>query len=920
LLGPWRARRQRETSSSSSSSSSGWLPATVPSTALALLVQNGLLPDPAKDENVLTIPDVFHAGRDYYTFWWCTSFDTPRIRARPPRRREACGLGRWLGLLRLRRTRPPPPTATPASPYVQVLLEGANYGVSVHVNGVSLLSGAKGMFLRRVVEVPASALAETSANELAILVEPPDHVGCVDLGGQGGDHMIAKDVTSQYVEGWDWIQPMPDRNTGLWGSVRLQMSGPALLSDPRVRVTFRKGAESGAQARLTVGCRNLSQETVRVVIRASARPRGQSRGRGARGPREGQQWAKTVELGARQVAGEFDLGQQSFEDPMLWFPLGHGEQNLYELRVSVSLAQTPSEVSHQVSTTFGFRSLESAIDPRTRSRQFTVNGVPIFVRGGNYIVPDAMLRCDRERCWTEVRHHAEMGLNMIRLWGGAGVPYAEFYEACDFFGIMVWSEFWITGDCDGRGATKDSPESNPDWPLDHQLFLECACDVIKKLRNHPSVVLWCGGNEQVPCKELDDGLRALVGEKGSLDDSRPYVSGSLWGGFGQGGGDWSDGPYGIQNESDFWSDSFYPYGFNPELGSVGVPCAESIRTMFTKPGDQNPPKFVKNADGTVTEVVPKSWEFHKYITYTTSSGRSKILSYGEPENLDEYCQRAQIVNFTQYKALAEAWGSRMWTKYTGMLIWKTANPWTSLRGQMYDTYLNPTGAYFGVKQCCGDTCHVQCNPVEGNAFEVVNMLRDPVAGAKLEVETVSCADNARKLQSFDLDEMPALRTTRLSQGIPSCRDGVLFSKLRLLSAAGKVLSRNVYWLAPQGADDFTSLKDWGKRKVGLVAEISRPSTWVFHAKLRNPSACVAFFVSLKVVKGKQVRDVNDLLLPVYYSENYITLFPGESLGIDVDLGSVASPRHDLEGVNLLVEGWNVDPFSVPLTPNNPLFL
>ncbi|UPR02681.1 glycoside hydrolase [Chloropicon primus] len=442
------------------------------------------------------------------------------------------------------------------------------------------------MFLRRVVEVPASALAETSANELAILVEPPDHVGCVDLGGQGGPH--DSQGRDQPVRGGLGLDPadagQEHRAVGLRPPSDVR---PGFAVRPRVRVTFRKGAESGAQARLTVGCRNLSQETVRVVIRASARPRGQSRGRGARGPREGQQWAKTVELGARQVAGS----------------------STWDSRAS-----------------------------RTRC-------------WGNYIVPDAMLRCDRERCWTEVRHHAEMGLNMIRLWGGAGVPYAEFYEACDFFGIMVWSEFWITGDCDGRGATKDSPESNPDWPLDHQLFLECACDV--------------------PCKELDDGLRALVGEKGSLDDSRPYVSGSLWGGFGQGGGDWSDGPYGIQNESDFWSDSFYPYGFNPELGSVGVPCAESIRTMFTKPGDQNPPKFVKNADGTVTEVVPKSWEFHKYITYTTSSGRSKILSYGEPENLDEYCQRAQIVNFTQYKALAEAWGSRMWTKYTGMLIWKT---------------------------------------------------------------------------------------------------------------------------------------------------------------------------------------------------------------------------------------------------------
>lgn len=107
--------------------------------------------------------------------------------------------------------------------------------------------------------------------------------------------------------------------------------------------------------------------------------------------------------------------------------------------------------------------------------------------------------------------------------------------------------------------------------------MRCASDVVRKLRNHPSLVLWCGGNEQTPCESLDATLRAMVGEGGSLDDSRPYVSGSLWGGFGQGGGDWSDGPYGIQNEENFFSSDFYAYGFNPECGSVGVPCAESIR-------------------------------------------------------------------------------------------------------------------------------------------------------------------------------------------------------------------------------------------------------------------------------------------------------------------------------------------------------
>ena len=130
----------------------------------------------------------------------------------------------------------------------------------------------------------------------------------------------------------------------------------------------------------------------------------------------------------------------------------------------------------------------------------------------------------------------------------------------------------------------------------------------------------------------------------------------------------------------------------------------------------------------------QAWSFHQYITYTTNAGQSKILCYGEPEDLEGFCIRAQVVNYAQYKALVEAWGSSMWEKYTGLLIWKTQNPWTGLRGQLYDWYLNVTGGYFGVKQCCGDMVHVQCNPAKGNTIEIVNLLPEALdPGGKIEV-------------------------------------------------------------------------------------------------------------------------------------------------------------------------------------------
>ena len=437
---------------------------------------------------------------------------------------------------------------------------------------------------------------------------------------------------------------------------------------------------------------------------------------------------------------------------------------------------------------------------------------------------------------------------------------------------------------------------------------------MRRLRNHPSLVLWCGGNEQKPCAELDKGLRNLLK---TLDGSRrPYVSGSLWGGFGQGGGDWSDGPYGIQDEKLFYSGNYYEYGFNPELGSVGVPCVETMRTIFAA---SDFPKFVKAADGSVTEVVPESWDYHKYITYGT-----KMLSYGEPASLEEFCQQAQIINFTQYKSIVEGWASLMWTKYTGILIWKTANPWTALRGQLYDWYLNPTGGYFGVKQCLGERVHIQINRANGNALEVVNVTAEPIEGGRVDVETMDI-NGGRSHTSFDLDgTLAPLQTTKLTQKVIVPTEGVTFVKLELRSASA-LASRNVYWLSP--SEDYTSLRRWRERgSATITGKVSVNGAGSFSLVLENGTDAVAFFVTAKVSKGAaSPATADDLVLPVFLSDNCLTLFPGEAATIEINLetgsgsgsGSERAER-DLKDAVVVVEGWNVKTFGIPLHPNNPL--
>ena len=250
-VAPWEVRRAGEGEGEGTSPGPGaaappeplgWLPAEVPGTALGALVRAGALPDPYLGANLPRVPDVFHAGRAFYTFDWRAAFPLPALPPRrppPPRRRRAPPPGRASSCLPACCLRPrrgaedgdgddngDDDGGGPKEEWTRAWLHvgGANYTLEgVAVNGVAVeVEEPKGMFLRRSLDVTHAA-AWGTANEVLLRMAPPDHVGCVDRGGQGGDHHIAKDVTAQYVAGWDWTVPVPDRNTGLWDHVEVEV-------------------------------------------------------------------------------------------------------------------------------------------------------------------------------------------------------------------------------------------------------------------------------------------------------------------------------------------------------------------------------------------------------------------------------------------------------------------------------------------------------------------------------------------------------------------------------------------------------------------------------------------------------------------------------------------------------------------------
>ncbi|KAF5740062.1 putative beta-mannosidase [Tripterygium wilfordii] len=794
---------------------SPWMEAVVPGTVLGTLVKNKVVPDPFYGLENETIIDIADSGREHYTFWFFTTFQ--------------CKLS--------------------GNQHLDLNFRAINYSAEVYLNGHRMVL-PRGMFRRHNLDV-TDILHPDGQNFLAVLVFPPDHPGTIPTeGGQGGDHEIGKDVATQYVEGWDWIAPIRDRNTGIWDEVSIAVTGPVKIIDPHLvstlfddykRVYLYATTELKNKSSWVASCSLNIQVTAELEGNICLVEHLQTQ-------------HLSVPPGAHV---QYTFPELFFYKPNLWWPNGMGKQSLYNVTITVDVegyGESDSWSHH-----FGFRKIESHIDRATGGRLFKVNGEPIFIRGGNWILSDGLLRLSDTRYRTDIKFHADMNLNMIRCWGGGLAERPEFYHYCDIYGLLVWQEFWITGDVDGRGV----PVSNPNGPLDHELFMLCARDTVKLLRNHASLALWVGGNEQIPPNDINMSLKnelklhpdfmnanetentmdnlsvTWVNPSQYLDGTRIYIQGSMWDGFANGKGDFTDGPYEIQYPESFFNDDFYRYGFNPEVGSVGMPVAATIRATMPPEGWQIP-IFKKLPNGYIEEIPNPIWTYHKYIPYSKPGKvHDQILLYGDPTDLDDFCLKAQLVNYIQYRALLEGWTSRMWKKFTGVLIWKTQNPWTGLRGQFYDHLLDQTAGFYGVR-CAAEPIHIQLN-LASYFIEVVNTTSEELSNVAIEVSVWDLEGTCPYYKVHEKISIPQKKTVPIAEmKYPKSKNPkpVYFLLLKLYHMSDyRIISRNFYWLHLPGGD-YKLLEPYRKKRVPLkIASniLIKGSTYEIEMRVENTS-------------------------------------------------------------------------------------
>jgi hypothetical protein len=395
------------------------------------------------------------------------------------------------------------------------------------------------------------------------------------------------------------------------------------------------------------------------------------------------------------------------------------------------------------------------------------------------------------------------------------------------------------------------------------------------LRNHPSLYLWCGSNETLPPADILKALEEEIfprfdPERFFLEYSTsPKLMTNTIGGVG-------DGPYGIREPESIFTERSFP--FNPETGSIGIPNYDGLKKIIPE-DEMIPPQRFREG---------KSWTYHKYLPLMDFPDR-----YGKVKDIRDFCFKAQMVSYEQYRALAEGFNYKMWDWYSGMLVWKNQNPWTALRGFFYDYYLDCTGGYFGYMHGA-EPLHIQFN-LNDSVVCVVNQTADKISSA---MATILLYDmHGKKLSeqnspvTLDAHEVKLLNKVSL----PVNTDQIFFLRL-LLKDKDNILDENLYWLSNK-KHSYEKLNNLEKTAATTV--IKRGENGHATIDISNQGAETAFFIRLKVLNRN-----NELVLPSFFTENYFTLLPGDKKRIELDF-SVNGDNTITDDLKLVVEGWNV---------------
>lgn len=831
----------------------GWYPAGPRSTVLAALLADGVYADPFYSTAQQRIPKA-----DFTVPWWFRSDFT-------------------VGDTRERS---------------HLDFSGVVSAADVYVNGrrVAGASEVAGAYTHHELDI--TSLVRAGTNTVAFRVRPnrPD---------------------ANLTMGWiDWLQPPPDENMGIVRDVLVRRGGPVALRD--AHVVSRLAVPSLASADLTVKARvrNDSDTAVTTTVSGTIGVSGTTGSTAS--------FSRAVPLGAHQARTvtftPTDFPRLRLHRPKVWWPAGMGGQPLYGLGLTATVAGAVSDTAHE---DFGVRDVKAPLDA-DGARQYSVNGRKLLIRGGGWS-PDEFLRWDRTYAADRLKYALDLGLNTIRLEGH--LEPDEFFDLADRYGILTLPGWEC---CDKWEGNVNGGEPGAPWTAaDHSVAKASMAAEAARLRDHPSVVSFLIGSDFAPDATIErDYLDAL----GAADWATPVVAAASDNSAPVSGrsGMKMTGPYD-------WVPPDYWYakreggatGFNSETSAgPDIPTLDTLRRMMS-PAELA--TLWKNPDARQYHRSPSATFGTLKIYDAALTGR-----YGAPKSLADYVRKAQLAQYENVRAQFEAYGRNADDSSkpsTGVVYWMFNSGWTSLHWQLTDRCLDQGGAYFGAKKA-NEPLHVQYS-YDNRSVVVVNNRHTPASGLTARVTLFNTDGTRRYDRTATGVRVGADGAHRTALTLPASVGGLsttYLARLVLTDSRGRTVSRNVYWLSTRPDTLDWARTDWYHTPttayadltgLGSMARVPVTATASTTAGPRGTSTTTVTVHGPGTGTGKTPSLLTDVhlvdpegrpVLPVRWSDNQVSLWPGESATLTATYRTA-----DLHGAvpRIRISGWNTPERTVP---------
>lgn len=728
--------------------------------------------------------------------------------------------------------------ATLARRHVELVFDGLDTYATVFINDRAVLE-ADNMF--RTWRVDAKPNLKAGSNTLRVVFRSPINEILPRMKTLGyelpavndqGEKTSPHTRKAPYQYGWDWGPRFV--TSGVWKPVRLEAWDDARLVD--LHVIQNQLSRDAAQLTAEVEVESSGASDAVVVVEDAADKRVNAR--------------QTIKLSAGSNRYALKL---TIPNPQLWWPNGLGAQKLYTLRARLLVNDKASD---ELSTRVGLRTLELRQQPDKEGKTFTfvVNGVPVFAKGANWVPADAFPeRVTRERYRQLIQSARDSNMNMLRVWGGGYYESDDFYELCDELGIMVWQDFMFAcsmypGDDKFLASVRAEAEDN-----------------VRRLRNHPSVVIWVGNNEvetawqhwgwkqNLPAKLWDDYKKIFHGVLpevvAALDPSRPY---------------WPSSPSSnLEEDSDsqrmgdvhYWevwhaSKPFAEYEkqhprFMSEYGFQSFPAIETVN-YYTLPSDhdiQSPVMLAHQKHPRGNQLI------REYM----------LRDYPEPKDFESFLYVSQVLQAEGIKVGAEHM-RRIMPHNMGSLYWQLDDCWPVASWSGIDYFGRWKALHFYARRFYSDVLlspHVENNRVE------LYVVSDRTQAQPLELRATLTDFAGRALWEKQLNVNIAPLTSKSYLGIPVAEllngqdASKVFLHCELLSGGHAVSANNVF---------FKPYKELSIPSPRVTTNVTREGVRLF-VTLKSDTLARAVYLSTQGLEGT-------------FSENYFDLQPNTETRVE----------------------------------------